>query len=73
VVSDLKGQKLFVSRIDESLAVGDVESLQAVVARLSEDESWRSLVAERSRSLVESEWQAHRPDRKLVAAVSPGR
>lgn len=73
VVSDLKGQKLFVSRIDESLAVGDIESLQAVVARLSEDEAWRSRVAARSRSLVESEWQEHRPDRKLVAAVSPGR
>lgn len=73
VVSDLRGQKLFVSRIDESLAVGDIESLQAVVARLSEDEDWRSLVAEKSRSLVESEWQEHRPDRKLVAAISPDR
>jgi hypothetical protein len=73
VVSDLRGQKAFVSRIDESLAVSDVDSLQAVVARLSEDEDWRDRMAQRSRSLLESEWQTHRPDRKLVAAVSPDR
>jgi hypothetical protein len=73
VVSDIRGQKQFVSRIDESLAVGDIDSLQALVARLSEDVGWRSLVAAKSRSLVESEWQEHRPDRKLVAAISPDR
>jgi hypothetical protein len=73
VVTDLPGQRGFVSRIDESLAVSDEESLQAVITRLTEDEDWRSSIAAKSRALVESEWQAHRPDLELVAAVIPDR
>lgn len=73
VVTDLPGQRGFVSRIDESLAVSDKEALQAVVTRLAEDEGWRTRVAEKARALVESEWGIHRPDLELVAAVNPDR
>jgi glycosyltransferase involved in cell wall biosynthesis len=71
VVTDLPGQRSFVTNIDPSLAQSDIGEIASVIRRLTTDADWQSDVARKARLYAESGWERNRPDHAIVGAVQP--
>lgn len=71
LVTDLPGQRQFVSYINPALAASDVPEMAAVLQRLASDRAWQGELADASRRLAEEGWEENRPDLALLHAVQP--
>ncbi|MDH3463301.1 MAG: hypothetical protein OEM32_06730, partial [Acidimicrobiia bacterium] len=71
VVTDLPGQRRFVSRIDPDLVGADVAAITRVLRALHTNEGWRQRSADAARALAIQGWDEHRPDLAIQRAVKP--
>jgi hypothetical protein len=71
LVSDLPGQRSFVSKLDPSLVCVDLEQAVVVIRKLIEDQAWRESLSNLARELAVSSWAEQRPDQRLYEAVIP--
>jgi hypothetical protein len=71
VVSDLPGQRRFVTRLDPSLACADLDEAVTVLRRLLDDREWQASLAQLARQTASTAWEEQRPDKALYEAVVP--
>ena len=71
VVTDLPGQRTFVSGIDISLAQSDIRDIASVITRLATDHAWQLETAAKARIAAIAGWERDRPDIAILSAVQP--
>ena len=71
LVTDLPGQRKFVSQIDPALCCSDLNEVASVLTRLRDDPTWRTGLSIRARDLAIRAWDEARPDKALYEAVVP--
>lgn len=71
VVTDLPGQRRFVTTINQDLVCADLPAITRVLRQLRADEDLRQQTAESARALAVAGWKENRPDLAVQSAVQP--